>query len=63
MVANHQSSEHQGRMNRPDMHATNLVPRVTLLRCIIFSGRESEKGQNEPTKHVRIGGSCLRKRP
>jgi hypothetical protein len=33
---------------------------TTLLHCIIFSGRMSELGQNEPSKHVRSGGSFRR---
>jgi hypothetical protein len=43
----------------------NRVSQVndTLLRCIIFTGRRSAVGQNEPSKHVRSGGSFVRKRP
>jgi hypothetical protein len=33
-----------------------------MLRCIIFFGRESGVGQNEPSKHVRCRGSFRRKR-
>jgi hypothetical protein len=34
-----------------------------LLRCIIYSGRESAAGQNEPSKHVCDGGRFRRNRP
>jgi hypothetical protein len=36
---------------------------ITLLRCIIFSGRMSESGQSETPNHVSDGGSFRRKRP
>jgi hypothetical protein len=49
-------------------HQTGLRahPRVrdhTLLRCTIFSGRESGVGQKETKNHVRCHGSFRRKRP
>jgi ABC transporter substrate binding protein len=51
------------------MVATRVTPRppystsVRLLRCIIFSGRESGVGQSETPKHVSVGGSFRRKQP
>jgi hypothetical protein len=34
-----------------------------LLRCIIYSGRESAAGQSETPKHVSDDGSFCRKQP
>jgi hypothetical protein len=35
----------------------------TLLRCMIFSGRESGVGHKGPRRHVRSDGSFSRKQP
>jgi hypothetical protein len=49
MVADHQGSRHQaGVIQAVPQNSITAVRRATLLRCSIFSGRESGVGQKRP---------------